>query len=717
MDHFFSDDTVPFRNSDSETVESLSKKLLDVSIDPLEYISRIRSPESSSNPEEDDCSTESYLLPAIEEEEQLDETDILTFFEKDTNKNIETVIVNPREEVNLDPKVDPSEYNHVFDLDYLRDFDSLVLESDLADAFGSLGLEETTFQKYHHNQFPISDFQQFCQPCNLDLEEALHNIFEDPFDKLAGLIFDSVDFDTWNFQDTERDLENTFNDFEFQSLLENMSRNSSEVPSNDLPQSSTFSATTTRNEVFRAAEPLLRDRLDTLERQCFGHKGTIFGVAISPCGQLCATASQDSTVCIWDISKNSLRSTIHGNNNYEFLRVAWASRKWASSEESGFSRSEQDLVLATSGSDGLVKIWQSFDNGLSWKSCCTVDHLNSCVKGNQITDDFITVEGMEDGPTSADDEASTNGTEIYALQFIDSWSGLPLYRSKTSSLISSDILMTSAEDFVYVWQHVPLKNGEHSNLNMKKILSLHFTHLEYGFGGVFVHIDVDNSHQVSPVLLKDNDTNIVTNTQPFGGSRNPDNLVFVFDAAQCPANDLLGVALSDGTLRLLNGRGVCVTLLQLPGSRSHLTSFAWDKTGKRLASCVATGHVILWDIKKEGDQSRIETLCRAILEGGHESSRPLFGASFFGGDEQDLLLTWGVDGRLVLWDSYWRGQIRAPLGTLVNNPDYPIYSVGLFESQDANVSSVIVTCGGRETSFIGVPFSLYNIPSLTNKQA
>lgn len=78
----------------------------------------------------------------------------------------------------------------------------------------------------------------------------------------------------------------------------------------------------------------------------------------------------------------------------------------------------------------------------------------------------------------------------------------------------------------------------------------------------------------------------------FGGERNPSNLIFAFDAVYCPANGLLGVALSDGSLRLINGRGVCISIVQLPGCQSHLTSFSWDSTGTRLATSVATGHVV-----------------------------------------------------------------------------------------------------------------------------
>ena len=119
-----------------------------------------------------------------------------------------------------------------------------------------------------------------------------------------------------------------------------------------------------------------------------------------------------------------------------------------------------------------------------------------------------------------------------------------------------------------------------------------------------------------------------TATTPFGGERNPDNIIYVFDAAYCSANRLLGVALSDGSLRLVNGRGVCLSVLTLPGVQSHLTSFAWDDSGHRLATCVASGHLISWTISPEsstdaatgGSCSRhggyFVATCTAIMEGG-----------------------------------------------------------------------------------------------------
>ena len=118
---------------------------------------------------------------------------------------------------------------------------------------------------------------------------------------------------------------------------------------------------------------------------------------------------------------------------------------------------------------------------------------------------------------------------------------------------------------------------------------------------------------------------------------------------------------------------------------------------------------------------------------GHELGRPLYGAKYCSASsssstssqqEQDVLLSWGVDGRLVLWDSCSEGQVRAPLAILKNYNDdddddditrgnhsgnsYPIYAV------DVNAKNVAVGGGGTDGGILGIPvylYDLWNVPS------
>ena len=108
---------------------------------------------------------------------------------------------------------------------------------------------------------------------------------------------------------------------------------------------------------------------------------------------------------------------------------------------------------------------------------------------------------------------------------------------------------------------------------------------------------------------------------------------------------------------------------------------------------------------------------------GHQVGRPLFGVRYCGSDNEELLLSWGIDGTLCLWDSYANGY-AAPLATLISKPDYPIYSVDAMKStvsaspsagdtpsSESNKREVtrIAVAGGRDGGFIGIPFYLYDV--------
>lgn len=297
--------------------------------------------------------------------------------------------------------------------------------------------------------------------------------------------------------------------------------------------------------------------------------------------------------------------------SYEFASLCWSIYKRASSNwAKDILHREKDSIhsslLASAGADGTVKIWSNTSPSQkdAWHCCATIDHA-----------DFDRL------PSNPDDDADK--PQVYALQWIDHWSGLPVSSDNTTQ---NSFLLTSSDDFIHLWELERTSNDTSGDLRFREVLSLNFTSFHsQGYGVAICQvtnagIGVQNSTQGE--TSNHNDDNSTPDSSPatiqkaFGGDRNPNNMIFAFDADYCPANGLLGVALSDGTLRLMNGRGVCISIMQLPGCQSHLTSFSWDATGSRLAICVATGHVILWGIDVHDGSGSLTTTCTAILEGG-----------------------------------------------------------------------------------------------------
>lgn len=218
-------------------------------------------------------------------------------------------------------------------------------------------------------------------------------------------------------------------------------------------------------------------------------------------------------------------------------------------------------------------------------------------------------------PANPDDEAEKPQT--YALQWIEHWNGLPL---SSQGAKQNSFLLTSSDDFVHLWELEP-RYAESESLRFREVLSLRFTDFSgQGYGVSVCQVTDSGLGLESPSNQLDgrSETSSVQNLtrKAFGGERNPNDMIFVFDAQYNAANGLLGVALSDGSLRLMNGRGVCLSIMQLPGCQSHLTSFCWDATGTRLATCVATGHVILWSVEVQVGHGALITRCSAVLEGG-----------------------------------------------------------------------------------------------------
>jgi WD40 repeat protein len=422
------------------------------------------------------------------------------------------------------------------------------------------------------------------------------------------------------------------------------------------------------------------------ERSCLGHKERILGLDLSECGKFLATASEDSTVRIWDTKSNRLLATMDHNKKFECLRVIWAPQSWR--QEERCLDDPLQYLLATGSADGVVCLYSCSDPLTKpWLLQSKIDH-------SQLSH-FTATEDPDDKP------------QVYSLQFIDDWKGLGSTGEQNS------FLLTSSDDHVHLWEwdmlkKVKLESGtSETRVDFREVISIKFSNLHgHGYGVRVGQVSSSGMFSLPPTVVPEEARNLTNDMMPaegtFGGDRNPNGLTFVFDAQYNATNGFLGVALSDGSLRILNGRGICLSVLQLPGMNSHLTSFAWDRSGRRLATCVASGHIITWSL--EFHDSDVRATCVAIFERGHEVGRPLFGARYIENHQhtEDILLSWGVDGRLCLWDACAEGEAHGPLAILLAKESYPIYCVGL------RPGLMAVGGGDGQNDFIGVPVYLYD---------
>eukprot|EP00980_Cylindrotheca_fusiformis_P029836 scaffold23916_cov117-Cylindrotheca_fusiformis.AAC.1 len=348
---------------------------------------------------------------------------------------------------------------------------------------------------------------------------------------------------------------------------------------------------TVRKEAWDAANGMLKafgvndDNGKKTEQSCLGHRETIFGVTFSECGQYCATASQDSTIKIWNVKNHRLLASLNDHSNeYECLRVAWASSTWSNDSVVLDRRRNTNFrhLLASSGADGTVRLWACQDPTIppghgdgGWKCYVTLEHdfhvhktKTNTNNNNKASLDTIAEDedDTEESKQQQQDNDEPDKPQVYALQFIDHWKAFNTTNAQNS------FLMTSSDDYIHLWeldvtstftmpkegeeQTISLKGGTTSTtttLDLKEVMSLHFGSLqEYGFGVTVANVTGAGLPVHSTPSSNNNNTTASGPHHNFGGDRNPDNVIFVFDAAYCPANGLLGVALSDGSLRLMN---------------------------------------------------------------------------------------------------------------------------------------------------------------------
>lgn len=338
------------------------------------------------------------------------------------------------------------------------------------------------------------------------------------------------------------------------------------------------------------------------ERLCMGgHRETIFSLSFSPDGRYMATASQDSSVCVWSVATNKLASQLTEgmDKDFECLRVAWMDADDGGDDRGNVHEGDENIneaknyVLASGGADGMVQLWSG---------CCNIGD-----DGNDDDDKmtFRSIGRVDHYLLDADEDFETTGKEedrpqIYALQF---------FRRETM-----ECLLTSADGLIHLWRIVPSAPptrcppvrgfDEERRLGDRSSDGASAEELRDRRRAIEPYLNAQFSH------LQDR------STYRFGGARNPDNDLFVFDARYCDRCQLFAVALSDGTCRILSifvgdatgeevddGRSsylaeLCV--LSLPpyiADGKFMTSVSWDDSGTRLATCLAGGRVVLWSLQ------------------------------------------------------------------------------------------------------------------------
>ena len=80
----------------------------------------------------------------------------------------------------------------------------------------------------------------------------------------------------------------------------------------------------------------------------------------------------------------------------------------------------------------------------------------------------------------------------------------------------------------------------------------------------------------------------------------------------------------------------------------------------------------------------------------------MFGARYYGGESEDLILSWSVDGSLCLWDSKSEGHVKSPMAVLRHYGPSPLYAVEVHPNQSIAVGGAESECCSH-----GVPLYLY----------
>jgi WD40 repeat protein len=187
---------------------------------------------------------------------------------------------------------------------------------------------QNTLQEFDNNQLEYyiiddassSDLPPFmlCQPCQPDNEDKVLKILQDPCDE--------VFFETGDYSTMRERNDDVFSLMYCQPcqpgqeerVTSMASHPSSKAIHTALPYTNSFASG------IHQPIPEGKQQKRPNERVCYGHREAVFGLEFSPCGGYMATASQDSTIRIWDVHQHRLLQTLTAHDAaYECLRVTW----------------------------------------------------------------------------------------------------------------------------------------------------------------------------------------------------------------------------------------------------------------------------------------------------------------------------------------------------------------------------------------------------------
>lgn len=301
---------------------------------------------------------------------------------------------------------------------------------------------------------------------------------------------------------------------------------------------------------------------DLTQQKLLSHTGRCFDVRYSPNSDFLLSASEDGTAILWDAKTRKVHflsliphllnsmQTYHkltSMNTGLICQLQQAHHKFKHNVESEVLRAAfldtSSSLITTCGADGRAIIWRSYyedceiqdDSKLDGESSKSLsiedskgltDSSSASKRGNITESNFKS--SQQTGRRRIRKEAilpHLKTAQIYACECLD------------INNSASCMLMTAADSSVYLWDVNTCISGASSSSN------------ESTPSHVWT-VDSNSSTNVSPVNTPGSEEAV-----SYGGPRNPDNQVFIFDAKVNPQDyNVIGLALSNGNIRQIDVR-------------------------------------------------------------------------------------------------------------------------------------------------------------------